>query len=343
MDPQWQQFLESQHADIEAGSVRDFGHYEQERQYALEGLCIADLNNFALIQISGADASTFLQGQLTCDIKDIDNKQAALATCCDHKGRMIANFWIWRCQKSYYYLLLPRSLRESLLTHLNKFAAFSKVNLIADDANWIVFGYAGPDAIQHLQKQLDLPIKNNSLTQTADTTVIKVSGQQPRFLVISKIDMALALWQNLAKQAKPVGKDSWNLLDILAGITFIKPQTQELFTPQMINLQLFNGISFTKGCYVGQEVIARTQHLGKLKRHLYQAQLKSSILPNPGDKLTDNQGETIGIIVSASLLKSSEYALLAVIQDRALQHEAHIFLELAKDATLSNIVCMGTI
>ncbi|MFW0097089.1 MAG: folate-binding protein YgfZ [Coxiella endosymbiont of Haemaphysalis qinghaiensis] len=235
------------------------------------------LNHFAAIAISGIDALTFLQGQLTCDVHNITEIQGSLSACCDHKGRMIANFYIFRQGKSYYFLL-PKSMASFTLNHFKKYAVFSKVELAAVD----------------------------NLT---------TSVKPPLEIEITKIK-----------------ENAWRALNIDVGLVWIYPQTTVSLIPQMINLQRWGALSFSKGCYIGQEIIARTHYLGKLKRHLYRANVICQNLPVPGDKLKNENNQNVGVIVEVTSKGNQTHKLLAVIQDAVISNNI-----LFNQAALENI------
>ncbi|MFV9990508.1 MAG: folate-binding protein YgfZ [Coxiella endosymbiont of Dermacentor nuttalli] len=238
------------------------------------------LNYFAAITIGSVNSTTFLQGQITCDVYKITETQGSLSACCDHKGRMIANFYIFR-QESNYYFLLPKSMVPPILNHLKKYAVFSKVELAA----------------------------------ITDLMSIK----PPNDINITEIK-----------------ENAWRTLNINIGLVWIYPQTTASLIPQMINLQQWGAISFTKGCYIGQEIIARTHYLGKLKRHLYRANVICQILPAPGDKLKNHNNQNVGIIVEVASKGNKEYKLLIVIQDTVADNNI-----LFNQVTLTNITIVS--
>ncbi|WP_244896973.1 YgfZ/GcvT domain-containing protein [Candidatus Coxiella mudrowiae] len=224
------------------------------------------LNHFAAIAINGANATTFLQGQLTCDVHKITETHGSLSACCDPKGRMIANFYIFR-QGENYYFLLPKSMVPFILDHLKKYAVFSKVELAAVD-----------DLTTTIRPPVDIEI-----------TEIK--------------------------------ENAWRALNINVGLAWIYPKTTASLIPQMINLQRWGALSFTKGCYMGQEIIARTHYLGKLKRHLYRADVICQTLPASGDELKNQKNQNVGIIIEVASKGNKEYELLAVILDAVIGRE----------------------
>lgn len=199
----------------------------------------------------------------------------SLAACCDHRGRIVANFWVMRSQDDFL-LILPTTMLEITKDHLQKYAMFSKVAVTIADQFVIALSSIPTEQC------VALPDKKNYLTVNP-----------PHTHTLSPIHQIL----------------------INNQLVLIQPQTSLLFTPQMINLEKLGGVSFNKGCYVGQEIVARTQHLGILKRHLHQRTLKSEKIIYPGDPLIENTIE-IGVIADAIQLDEQCYDALVVIEDR---------------------------
>lgn len=199
---------------------------------------------FQTLSVHGADAQSFLQGQLTCDVNTITDENRYGAYC-DHRGRMIANFALHK-QENDFLLTLPASMIAAVQTQLQKFGAFSKVTI--------------------------------------------------------------------APKGTPFKADKKTYIE--SGIAFIYPKTSLAFTPQMINWEKHGGVSFEKGCYVGQEIVARTQHLGKLKRHLHKITINEQINAHPGDSITNGNGATVGTLCDA-LYHNDNTIGLAVIHDSA--------------------------
>jgi folate-binding protein YgfZ len=269
------------------------------------------LDQLGLIQLKGENTATFLQGQLTCDVRELNTgKSSLLGAACDPKGRVLATFRLFQYDNDFY-LLLPASMVTLTIEHLKKYAVFSKVSLEDVSQNWSIIGLGADSAENAAELQL-----NNDL-------VFIVTEQPYRALLITKKENTK--WKdNLDSDEAP--SDHWEHCDIESRIVSIIPETRGLFTPQMIDLGKLGGISFKKGCYVGQEIIARTEHLGKLKRHLYLIQIESDIAPNPSEELTASDGKALGVIVKSTKSKvpGGGYLCLAVIQKRALESDTKL-------------------
>lgn len=203
---------------------------------------------FNAITVTGSDALKFLQGQLTCDMKQVTTTPS-LGAYCDHKGRVLTNFWIQQVADGFC-LATPASLSEVTLNTLKKYGAFSQIDI-------------------HSSNQCSATISTDRLTY------------------------------------------------IEQGVAFVVAETSLLFTPQMLNWERLGGVSFSKGCYLGQEIVARTQHLGKLKRHLHRVESNSTLIAAAGDKVVNTKNETIGIICD-SVINNNQLTGLAVLHDQAL-------------------------
>ncbi|VAW63101.1 tRNA-modifying protein YgfZ [hydrothermal vent metagenome] len=316
MKPEWLDFLKDAGAEIEDNQVTSFGNLQREQRVIHSGLTICDLSHQGLISVDGKDAADFLQGQLTNDIRDVSEQHSQLSAYCTHKGRMLANFRIFKRDESFY-LRLPQSQLEATLKRINMFILMSKVS-IRDASNALVrIGVSGPKAHEQLSSIISaLPAVVDAMTRANGYTIIKCPGTLHRYEIYGELEAMKTLWGQLDVNAAPVGASCWEGLDILAGIPTIYPQTAEAFIPQMANMQLINGVSFQKGCYTGQEIVARMQYLGKLKRQMFRIHIDTSDVVNPGEKLfgkASTSGQGPGEIVNAQMDSEGGYTALAVI------------------------------
>jgi len=318
MNNAWLDTLKQYGGNLAEGMVSDYGDSASEHAAALSGDVLCDLSHFAVIRATGEDSSSFLQGQLSNDVRQVSDTQHQLSSYCSPKGRMLALFRLFQ-HGDAFFLRLPQSVLEPTLKRLKMFVLMSKVTLEDASDEVIRFGLSGPQATALLQAQLDsaVPAEIDHAIEHNGISILRVAGPFPRYELYGSLEPMLALWQTLAKQARPVGAECWTLLDIHAGLPNVYPQTVEAFVPQMVNLQQINGVSFKKGCYTGQEVVARMQYLGKLKRRMYLAHAQTDTSPQPGDELTSPQsasGQGAGKVVSAAASPQGGYDLLCVIE-----------------------------
>jgi folate-binding protein YgfZ len=323
MNSDWQAHLQSEHALIQDGRVAHFGDSAAELAATQSATVVSDLSHFDLIQFAGEDAQSFLQGQLTCDVSKVSSSAAPLATYggyCNPKGRLLASCLLWH-DNSGYLMQLPSALRAGIQKRLSMYVLRAKVR-VADASDSVVrIGVAGNDASALIQSILgEISPFRLGVRQGERGSVISLSGE--RFELIIAKEHAAAVWQGLKRGARPVGAACWDWLDIRAGIPVILPATQEQFVPQMVNLDAIGGVSFQKGCYPGQEIVARTQYLGKIKRSMYLAAIKvepgtAPILPvSAGDELfsADMGDQSSGTVVNAAPSPGGGFDALAVIQ-----------------------------
>ena len=223
------------------------------------------LTQLGLIEARGADASAFLQGQLSNDVRKVDAGQAQLSSYNSAKGRMLAVLHLLR-DGDAFLLELHRSLLETTLKRLRMFVLRSKVTL-AEAADRALLGVAGPGAATRLAAlDLAVPVLPLACAWTDGVGVMRRLGDAPRYSVLAPPARLAQLQERLTAAAGT--EDDWKRLDIEAGVPTVYPETQDRFVAQMCNLDQLGGISFDKGCYTGQEIIARVHYRGAVKRHM---------------------------------------------------------------------------
>lgn len=323
MNANWQKTLEAHGANIINGHVADFGHAESERQLATNGPIVADLSHLNLIQFVGEDAQTFLQGQLSNDIRLLDGGNTQFTSFNSPKGRMLANGLLWQNAPKSYIFQLPDSLREAIQKRLTMFVMRAKVNVSDVSESWVRLGVAGKNADAALAAvSSTLPGADHGLVNCEAGSVIRLPGGNYELLLTP--EQAPAIWDKLLQHAKPVGSVHWDAGLIHAGIPTILPATQEQFVAQMLNYELIGGVNFKKGCYPGQEIVARTQYLGKPKRRLYRAHIPGGDTPQAGDELysADMPDQATGMIVNAAPAFAGGFDVLAVLQISSAEAQA---------------------
>jgi folate-binding protein YgfZ len=302
MISKWHQWLIDSGANLRTDRVLDFGDPETEVRITTAENILCDLSHMGLIEASGEEATQFLQGQFSNDINQVRESRSQLSSYCNPKGRMIAIFRIFKRDQSYF-LRLPIELLESTLRRLRMFVLRAKVELNDASHALIRIGYCGPAAENELKSLAgQIPEGVNDSVRAANTTIIRVPGPRPRYEIYGELDDVKSLWQRLKSSATPVGASQWALLDILSGIPTVLAQTREAFVPQMANLDLVDGVSYSKGCYPGQEVVARMHYLGTLKRRMYRIHLNTPTPPQPGDSVFRSESrneQLVGTIVDA--------------------------------------------
>ncbi len=319
MKPEWKDFLLNEGAEFnDAGDcVSTFGNPKREMQVINTGEVICDLSHFGLIGVSGDDAVTFLQGQFTNDINQVSNSRSQLSAYCNPKGRMFANLRIFK-RENTFYIELPLELLETVLKRLRMFVLRAKVTIEAVSESLIRFGSSGNRISREFCDIIGvMPAEVDDCIEFGDYTIIRVPSLTPSYEIHGQMEPMQKLWQQFNVDSAPVGAGAWQLLNIQAGVPVITTATSEAFVPQMTNLHLLGGISFTKGCYTGQEIVARMHYLGKLKKRMYHVRIETDDEVTAGEQLfvaASSSGQNTGTIVNAQRHGEGSYEALAVIQ-----------------------------
>lgn len=314
MQTQWQQFLLTLGAQLDAQGQVTFMNSTDAITALDTTSIICSLDHLGCIRVSGADALTFLQGQFSNDINDLQQSQVQLSAYCNPKGRMLAQFLVIPDAEDFL-LLLPRTILEATLKRLRMFVLRSQVTLTdASDEN-VCLGLAGKTLSAEVDQLLKLPADDYQLSRSDASLVCKLPDTCPRYLLVTNVEQATALWKKLSAQLMTTDQHVWHWLDIQAGLPSIWPQTVEEFVPQMVNLELINAVNFKKGCYPGQEIVARMHYLGKPKRRMYHLVLDQVAPPQPGTDIyvAGGDGQSAGKIVLAEQ-SQHQTDCLAVIQ-----------------------------
>jgi len=254
------------------------------------------LDKTSTIKVEGDDRVQFLQGQLTQDINLISQNKALYAGFCNSKGRMLA-FMLCYLNHESIHIQIDSSIQEFILQKLKMYILRSKVSLKLANETFLCIGFVGSKAL--LTKNIQPP-KNYLDIIHSDDIMIMCLGKDDRYQLMGEISKVNEFMKLNFSEYLSMSFDDWNNLNILDGIPDIYPTTQEAFIPQSLNMDLIEGINFKKGCYTGQEIVARTHYLGKVKRRMYRAFLKSRADLIPGDLILNNNGEEIGQLVRSA-------------------------------------------
>lgn len=309
---QWQQFLQNSTADtvIENNKVISFGDAVAERAALMSETVMCDLSHLGLLQLEGADALTFLQGQVTNDIKLLDGHNAHYTAYCNPKGRMLALFLAFT-HYDHVHLQMPKELVASIAKRLKMYVMRSKVDITDVSENIIKIGLNGSNAAELLKLLFtEVPQNAYELVSLENGALLRLPGATPRYEIFTDSAQAPLIWNALKLQAKPVGAACWEWLEIQAGIPEITLKTQEEFVPQMLNLDALGAINYKKGCYTGQEIVARTHYLGKVKRRTQLVHISASTMPDLGDDITDANKQPIGKVVRCAPAIDGGYEML---------------------------------
>lgn len=276
----------------------------------LPATALAHIVGERILAVHGADATRFLQGQLTCDVAALQPSESTLGARCNPKGRMQSSFRLLKRSEDQYLLALPSELLEAQQQDLTKYAVFFKVKLEDVSQHWVRLGLWGAQA--------EAALAATALHAKTDEGQSVAVGDHTHELWLPA-PQANTVATALSAHAAPVPAASWTLQMIRLGIGQVREETRERFIPQMLNLQHLDGVSFRKGCYTGQEIVARMQYLGKLKRRMYRLSWDAEQLPLPGTSIDDSQtGQSVGEVVMAARA-GSHVEMLAVLQTDAAE------------------------
>ena len=268
----------------------------------------APLSNNALLSITGDDAEAFLHGQLTNDVQALAVNRAQWNGWCSPKGRLLATFLLARRPEGFL-LLLPAELAAPIAKRLAMFVLRSKVAIKDVTASHALWGVAGAGALRKLEAADPM-----SVTERGGRLVVALDAT--RAVVVAPAGATL---EGLAQGST----EDWDLELIHAGIPVVTAATQDAFVPQMANFELVGGVSFKKGCYPGQEIVARTQYRGGLKRRMALAHVTGSERPRAGQAVysPDFGDQAAGTVVNAAPSRDGDgYDLLVVAQLESLAH-----------------------
>jgi folate-binding protein YgfZ len=332
----WKSLLDSHGAQRDEFGLREFRGQPASGQAQLTAL-----DHLGYLLVQGPEAKKFLQGQVTCDINQVTANHTQRGGHCNIKGRMLFSFLAVSLPgaengSDSIALIMHRDLVERARQAFAKFIVFSKAKLYTEQ-DYRLLGLQGSHSSTLLSESApELPIAAGDAVQTGDLVAVRVAGE--RFLCLVKNEKAVAQWKTWAEQSSLHGYNLWQLADIRDGLGQVLPGSEELFIPQMLNMHLTGGISFKKGCYIGQEVVARMQYLGKLKRHMRRLQVNDGTLPAPGAPVYSSETESaqsVGNVVMAAR-SDDGVELLAVTTDSAFESDA-LFMDPEKTKRLEQL------
>ena len=276
------------------------------------------LDQVSLIEVQGEDHIEFLQGQLTQDIKLVTQAQAKFAGFCNPKGRLLA-FMLAYGYHNAIHIQIDKSIEESVVKRLKMYVLRSKVSVQSLSDQFTQVGFIGSEALTKIN--INAPKNFLEITTSHDVIIMRISQDTERYQLIGKKLDVEAFMKLALSEYTNMSIDEWNNASILDGIPDIFPSTQEAFIPQSLNMDLVDGINFKKGCYTGQEIVARTHYLGKVKRRMYRVSLESDDHLTPGDLVLNEKKDEIGQLVRSAKENSKKInALIELRVDQA--HEA---------------------
>jgi tRNA-modifying protein YgfZ len=312
MNQNWKKFL-----------LAENGVFENDHQVTFPASIeskkrIYSVSNLAVLSISGGDAAKFLQGQMTCNIHEVTETKGGLGGFCNPKGRVITTFIIVR-SKDTYYLVLPVELLKTVKNRLQMYILRSNVVINDDSENLCLFG----TSCSETKPTKPIPADQLFITRQLDNNAICISFSPDRSLYLGDYDTCVKIWKKWVNQDNfiPFSTAQWQYLDVVSGIPWLSQTTTEEFIPQMLNLDKLGGVSFTKGCYTGQEVVARTHYLGKSKREMLLAECKMIISPEPNTAIFEIDSDVVVGRVLTAINQDNICKMLIVLQNSDLNRQ----------------------
>ena len=294
----------------------------------MSNIFLASLDHLAVLELQGGQPDKLLQGQITADLRLINTEHALPGLLCNLKGRVVSSFEVIAFASDHLALILPANNLAAVQAHLAKYQPFFKTQLKETTNDYQLLGLSGKET-PALINSLMGAWPNNEYQQalTKKGLILNLPGPQPRALVLLKRDhkkftTTLTKLQNLTHL---VTMDCWQLLDIKMGRAQVDANLTDQFLPQMLNYQATGAVSFKKGCYIGQEIVARTQFRGQVKKRLHRAHLTTGELSLPA-AVYDTEGKQQGEIIKVAADRNGELEALAVINQKALETEQTLFV-----------------
>ena len=317
MCPDWQEFLITQGGIVEDGVLLGFSEYDNK---TFDNF-ITDLSHLALIDVSGEDADDFLNGQFTTNIKQLAKDHLQFSAWCNPKGQVKTTFYIYR-NETGFNILLPIELKDSFLKQLQMYIMRANVTLIDKSDELVRLGIQTNNKLV-VELLESVPEKEGNISIQHGLHCLHVFSSDinsQRYILIGSVEKLIKLWQDFSQNSNTVGTSIWELLDIQAAYPWLSSQTTEKFLPQMLNLDLIDGLNYQKGCFPGQEIIARLHFRGQLKRSLYLATCSLDAQPEITDQLyISDHKNSVGIVINVQAFED-KYYLLAVIEKALIEH-----------------------
>ncbi|NOT10533.1 MAG: folate-binding protein YgfZ [Methylococcaceae bacterium] len=307
MNQSWKKFLLGENASFENNQIV-FPTVDLENHNRIYAV-----SNLSVLTVSGRDAVTFLQGQTTCNVNDISETKSGLGAFCTAKGRVITTFLLAK-HNGDFLLVLPAELLAIIKKRLQMYILRADVVLTDSSDDICLLGLLCPD-----DQTGSIAVPDPLFTSYPQQDVLnQIALPQNRYLILAKPSKAISLWSEKvgSQHYRPDNSAHWSYLDIIDGIPWLTALTSEEFIPQMLNLDKLGGVSFNKGCYTGQEIVARTHYLGKSKREMRLAEGVMTLPPEPNTAIFDDDAGTEEVVgrVLQGLIHKNCCKMLIVIQ-----------------------------
>lgn len=281
------------------------------------------LEQDALLHIIGPDSLTFLQGQTSCDTQTVNASQAVNGVYCNVKGRVVCDFLLCELGNEHFGLRMRRAIREDSAAVFGKYVIFSKATLDASRDDWKCIAIWGEDAKEQLEEVFPaLPARRYEAASGEGYNLIQLDEAATRFECMLDSESNAALLNSIENKYSAGTESDWQAQEIRAGVARIEPETVEEYVPQILNYDLTEHLNFKKGCYTGQEVVARLHYRGTPKRRSYLASYVASLesvdIPKAGTSLYGASGEqSVGNVINSASWQGQVIALVAATAEGA--------------------------
>lgn len=301
----------------------------------------ASLDDLAVLELQGGQPDKLLQGQITADLRLVSTEQAVPGLLCSLKGRVISSFEVVAFAEDHLALILPADNMEAVEGHLKKYEPFFKTRILDTTADYKLLGLSGKETPAVLASLMgNWPKSDYRQAVTNQGLILHLPGPLARGLVLVKrsAEGAQATLDKLSSLTETVPLDCWRMLDIQVGRAQVNAALTDQYLPQMLNFQALGAVSFKKGCYIGQEIVARAQFRGQVKKRLHRIHLKAVELALPA-AIYDADGKQQGEIIQTASDRRGELEALAVINQKALETHDQFFAnsELTLKVSLLNL------
>lgn len=331
MTQSWKAFLIENGIEFNGSHHASLNNAEKEGQTPSSSSMLSSLSDLGLIKITGDDAESFLQNQLTNDIRNITETTHQASAWCTPKGRMIADFRIFKHQDNYH-LAVSADLLAHVIKKLQMYVMMSKVTIEDVSNSFVHFSFSGQSAAKELQTILandgsSAPTKADQNTCYKSLNILRFPGSIPRFEIFANVDLnhddAKELWLLCKESGKAhaviansidASNNAWHYLNISSGLPYITQPSSESWIPQMVNYIAIGGVDFKKGCYPGQEVVARLNYLGKTKRRMYRLLIDTETMPAINDSIASDTDNSAGKILNVAINTDGKVEALAVLK-----------------------------
>lgn len=326
MNAQWKEFLITQSATLSGNRVIVFGSRTDKVQANNHKNLLTDLSFFSLLSVTGKDAVEFLHGQFTSDIRSLADNTLQFTAWCNAKGQVVNTLYLFK-QGDNVQVILPESVSNTFIKRLQMYIMRADIHIEKNEHKLICGIMLGDDKYQIIQKISDKPIVTGGVFTGNNITYIHLLTPHERYILLAEVDDMVGFWEKHLDDLTRIGCMQWEEKDIRSGLPWITEKTTEEFLPQYLGLDHFNAISLDKGCYPGQEVIARLHYRGRVKQDIYLVETDHITHAEPGTLLyTSSRDTSIGKIINISETASSNEIALAVI-NKEYFHGNNIYLD----------------